>query len=190
MTRNRMFAVAPALVLALVWAVAASPALAQSGKMTSPTIAVIDMQKIMRESKAVQSIQEKIEAQRSNYQQDLSRKEQALREADEELARQRTILSSEAFEEKRQQLEGRASQLQRDIQKRKRELDRNYGQAIQEVQRELANIVSTIMQDRGIDVVMTKTSVFLVHKDLEITDVALERLNESLTSVDVPSLQN
>lgn len=187
---TRMFTVFAALALMAVVAAFGLPANAQTDKMESPTIAVIDMQKIMRESTAVRSIQQQIEKHRSDYQEELSKKEQELRAADEELARQRTILSSDAFKKKRQQLEQRVGKLQRNIQTRKQELDQTYGRAIRRVQQELAKIVSEVMKKRGIDLVLTKTSVFLVHKDMEITDVALTRLNDRLTSVDVSSLQN
>lgn len=188
--RPRTSMIFAVLILALLIGSSLGPAVAQSDKMSSPTIAVIDMQRIMRESQAVRSIQQQVEKQRSDYQEKLSTKEQELRQADEELARQRTILSSEAFKEKRQQLEQRVSELQREIRTRKRELDQTYGKAIRKVQKELAQIVSDIMQKRGIDLVLTKTSVFLVHKDMEITETALSRLNENLSSVDVSSVQN
>ncbi|WP_147274869.1 OmpH family outer membrane protein [Ferruginivarius sediminum] len=187
---TRILTMLAAFALMAVVAAHSVPANAQTDKMESPTIAVIDMQKIMRESTAVRSIQQQIEKQRSDYQEELSKKEQELRAADEELARQRTILSSDAFKKKRQQLEQRVGKLQRNIQTRKQNLDQTYGRAIRQVQQELAKIVSEVMKNRGIDLVLTKTSVFLVHKDMEITDVALTRLNDRLTSIDVSSLQN
>jgi len=163
---------------------------AQNEVMQAPTIAVIDMQRIMQESKAVQSIQQQINQQRSQYQSELSEKEKELREADEALARQRTILSSEAFKKKRQELEQRIGQLQRDIRTRKKELDQNYGEAMEKVQNRLIQIVQEIASDRNVDLVLNKATLVLVRPQMEITDIALKRLNRQLSSVNVPNPQN
>lgn len=167
-----------------------APAQAQNEVMQSPTIAVIDMQKIMRESKAVQSIQRQINQQRSQYQQELSQKEKSLREADQALARQRTILSSEAFKKKRQELQSQVGQLQRDIQERKKSLDQAYNRAMRQVQEKLVEIVQKIASNRNVDLVLSKATLVLVRPEMEITALALERLNNQLASVDVPSPQN
>ncbi|MDH3917889.1 MAG: OmpH family outer membrane protein, partial [Rhodospirillales bacterium] len=75
-------------------------------------IAVIDTQGIYRESEAVMGLQKRIDAQRSTYQEELRKKEESLRTADQELARQRTILSAEAFAQKRRELEEQVATLQ------------------------------------------------------------------------------
>jgi len=178
------------LVAAQLAAGGVPPVRAQNEVMQAPTIAVIDMQRIMQESKAVQSIQQQINQQRSQYQSELSEKEKELREADEALARQRTILSSEAFKKKRQELEQRIGQLQRDIRTRKKELDQNYGEAMEKVQNRLIQIVQEIASDRNVDLVLNKATLVLVRPQMEITDIALKRLNRQLSSVNVPNPQN
>lgn len=178
------------VVAAQLAAGGAPAARAQNEVMQAPTIAVIDMQRIMQESKAVQSIQQQINQQRSQYQSELSNKEKELREADEALARQRTILSSEAFKKKRQELEQRIGELQRDIRTRKKELDQNYGEAMEKVQNRLIQIVQEIASDRNVDLVLNKATLVLVRPQMEITDIALKRLNRQLSSVNVPNPQN
>lgn len=181
-----------AIILALVLVIqtlAAPVSLAQDADDGTPKIAVIDMQKIMRDSEAVQSIQRQIEQQRSEYQEKLRQKEQQLRTADEELTRQRSVLSSDAFQKKRRELEEQVGTLQRDIQSSKRQLDQNYSKAMKSVQQKLVEIVGDIASKRNLDMVIGKTTVVLVKPELDITDAALERLNATVTSVDVPSLE-
>lgn len=181
-----------ALVLILVLAIQAAAApvsSAQDADDSAPKIAVIDMQKIMRESDAVQSIQQQIEQQRSEYQEQLRQKEQQLRSADEELTRQRSVLSSDAFQKKRRELEEQVGTLQRNIQSSKRRLDQNYSKAMSSVQQQLVEIVGDIASKRNFDMVLGKTTVVLVKPELDITDAALERLNATVTSVDVPPLE-
>ena len=177
-----------ACVLSLAAPIAGHEAAAQDDAASAPKIAVIDMQRIMRESKAVRSIQEQIEGQRSQYQEKLSEKEKQLRASDEELNRQRTVLSAEAFQKKRRELEERVGRLQRDIQSSKRKLDQNYSEAMQSVQQRLVEIVRDIASKRNLDMVIGKATVVIVRPGLDITDQALERLNATMSSVDVPPL--
>lgn len=189
---RRVHDVPHAIILALVLVIqafAAPVSSAQDAGNGTPKIAVIDMQKIMRESEAVQSIQRQIEQQRSEYQEQLRQKEQQLRTADEELTRQRSVLSSDAFQKKRRELEEQVGTLQRDIQSSKRQLDQNYSKAMKSVQQKLVEIVGDIASKRNLDMVIGKTTVVLVKPELDITDAALERLNATVTSVDVQSLE-
>lgn len=178
------------LVAAQLAAGGVPPVRAQNEVMQAPTIAVIDMQRIMQESKAVQSIQQQINQQRSQYQEELSQKEKELRKADQALARQRTILSTEAFNKKRQQLQQRIGQLQRNIRTRKKALDRNYSEAMEKVQNRLIQIVQEIASDRKVDLVLNKATLVLVRPQMEITDIALRRLNGQLPSVNVSKSRN
>jgi Skp family chaperone for outer membrane proteins len=169
----------------------AQPTAAQSAGTDddAPRIAVIDMQKIMRESQAVQSIQRQIERQRTQYQRQLSQKEQELREQDQQLTRQRNVLSSEALQKQHRDLEEQVGTLQREVQRSKRQLDRNYGEAMRKVQNTVVGIVRDIATERGIDLVLGKTNVVIVRPQLEITGTVLERLNAKLTDVEVAPLQ-
>lgn len=190
MSVGRRLSLAIALALAVLASQVAGHSAGAQTPGDSPVIAVIDMQRVMRESKAVQSIQQQIGQQRDAYQEELSKKEQELRQADEELSRQRTILSSDAFTKKRRQLEQQVGELQREIQNRKKLLDRNYSQAMQTVQQKLVEIVQNMATTRDIDMVVNKASVIIVRSELEITGTVIERLNNQLTAVDVPTLQN
>lgn len=183
-----LYAIILTLVLA-VQVVTVPVSSAQDAGDGTPRIAVIDMQKIMRESDAVQSIQRQIEQQRSEYQEQLRQKEQQLRTTDEELTRQRSVLSSDAFQKKRRELEEQVGTLQRDIQSSKRRIDQNYSEAMRSVQQKLVEIVGDIASKRNFDMVIGKTTIVLVKPELDITDVALQRLNATVTSVDVPPLE-
>ena len=190
------------LLIALAVMQPVAPAVAQSGGGGRETpgsapaqveqgirIAVIDMQKIMSDSKAVQSIQRQIDRQREQYQSNLQRREQELREANEALARERSVLSQDAFRQKRRRLEEQVTELQREIQRSKRQLDRNYSQAMRQVQDKLVQIVRDLATQQDIDMVLGKATVVIVRPRLDLTDRALKRLNAELSSVDVPPLK-
>ncbi len=165
-------------------------AFAQSEPAKPAIIGVLDTQKVLRDSVAMRGLSQEIEARRSTFQEELRKQEDTLRSADQELARQRSILSAEAFAEKRSQLEQQVSSLQRQVQTRRKELDRVYGQAVKQVQTALVSIAQQIAAERSLDLVLPKTAVVLVRNDMEITDEVVKRLNETLTEVTVPAVQN
>jgi len=176
------------VLAAVILASGSSPAVAQD--MAAPVLAIIDVQKVLRESVAVKALTASIEEQRDKYQQELRQKEETLRGADQELAKQRTILSAEAYAEKRRELEQQVGTLQRQVQERKKELDQLFGQGMSQAQNELANVAKEIAEERGIDLILSRATVVIVKPKFDISNEALTRLNARLKSVAVPKPQN
>ncbi len=159
-------------------------------ELGAPVLAIIDVQKILRESEAVKALTATIEEQRDKYQEELRQKEGSLRAADQELARQRTILSAEAYAEKKKELEQQVADLQRQVQERKRGLDQLFSQGMTQVQNELANVAKEIAEERGLDLILSRATVVIVKPKFDVSNEALQRLNARLKSVSLPKLQN
>ncbi len=157
---------------------------------TSPVFAIIDIQKVLRESTAVKALSKRIEEQKVGYQAELLGEEQTLREADQELARQRSILSAEAYAKKRGELEQKVATLQREAQKRKRGLDREFANGMSKVQHELAKVAKEIAEARGLDLILSKATVVIVKPKFELTEEAVQRLNARLPDVPPAQTQN
>jgi len=180
---SRSAAVGLALLAAMVVsAVPAAPAQAQSA---TPNFAIIDVQRVLRESLAVKGLNKKIENLRNVYQAELRKQEEDLRGADQELTRQRTILSSEIFAQKRQELERRVASLQRNVQVRKRALDRSFAKGLSQVQAEVARIAAGIADEMQLDLIFSKATVVIVKPEFEITGEVSKRLNKRLPAVSV-----
>ena len=170
-----MLAVGLVLVL---WTAAQTPLRAQ--ELAPPVLAVIDVQKVRRDSTAVKALSKIIAEQKAQYQEELRVQERALREADQELARQRSILSPEAYAKKRAELEQRVGSLQREARNRKRGLDKVFAQGMAKVQAELATVAKEIAEERGLDLILSKAIVVLVRPKYELTQEAVRRLNARL----------
>lgn len=172
--------------LSLVCLAALGPApVGAAGAPASPAFAIIDVQKILRESTAVRQLSQQIQKSRDDYQAELKGKEQELRTADQELSRQRTILTAEVFAQKRKDLEERVASLQRDVRERKRNLDQTFASGMSQVQSVLAQIAKEIAEERGLDLILSKATVVIVKPAFEVTGEALKRLNERLPTVKV-----
>ena len=149
----------------------------------SPVFAIIDVQRVMRESTAVKSLSRDIEERKGRYQGELRKKEESLRKADRELLRQRSILSAEAYAQKRGELEREVATHQREARKRKRELEQLFASGMSKVRNELRKIAKEIAEERGLDLILSKATVVTVKPKFEITKEAVNRLNARLPEV-------
>jgi outer membrane protein len=183
---HRLTAVSLLVVLAVVLSAKLAPALAQDGT----AIAILDMERILRESKAAKNLREEIDKQRQAHQTTLREQENALRAADEELARQRAVLSAEAFATKRKELQEQAMNLQQEFLSRQKEMEELFGRGIGQVREALAEVAKDIADERGINLILLKATIVLASRDLDITEEALQRLDERLPSVDLTTGSN
>lgn len=169
------------LAVASLAGVAPSPVLAQDG---GPIIVgVVEVQTIMREAKAAQSIQAQLEDKRSEYQSELSAEESRLRELEAELERQRSVLSPEAYAERRREFESEVAVVQRTVQDRRRELDRAYAGGVRQLQEELTEIIGAVAEERGISLVLPDTQTLFVDQALSISQEVLARLDERVSEI-------
>ena len=132
---------------------------------------------------AVKLLSRDIEERKGQYQGELRKKEEALRKADQELARQRSILSAEVFAQKRGELEQKVATLQREARKHKRGLEQLFASGMSKVQNELTKIAREIAEERGLDLILSKATVVVVKPKFEITKEAVNRLNARLPEV-------
>ena len=156
----------------------------------SAKIAVIDINLIIREGLAFNAIRDQISKYRKVFQDEIQKEEEALRNANQELARQRTLLSSEAFVAKREDFEKRVADVQRLVQQRKQNLDRAQGGAMSKIQDSLNRIVSTISKEQGISLILRKDQTILAAKELQITKMVLDRLNSAMPTIKVVAHAN
>ncbi len=181
------------LVTIVALAVAASAAVppdAAAQEHPETKVAILDFQRILRESAAAVDIRAQIERQRQIYQEEITKQEQELRTIDQELGRQRAILSTEAFAQKRREFEERVAEVQQGTQKRKRELDQAYDYGLKQVRGALGEIISELAGQRGFNLVLPRQQVVYSDAALNISDEVLLRLNERLPKVVVPLTQN
>lgn len=173
------------LVVGVAIAGAVRPAVAQ--KPAAPVIIVVDLRKIEREATSTKSIRKQIGVKRKSYQGKFAKRENELRQADQDLQRQRSILSAEALTQKREELRGRAGNLQRDVQKIQRALQRARDKSLALVRQKVLDIIAKMVVERGANIALDKNFVIYIRIDqnLDITNEVLARLNTEVPDVTV-----
>ncbi len=153
--------------------------------ITLLNMAVIDTEVIRRNSRAFRDIGKQIAKYRKAIQADIQKDEEALRSANEELARKRAILAPETFAEERRQFEERLVQVQRTVQKRKKGLERVGLEAVKKVEAVLNKIITEVSKELSLGLILRKSQTVLVAKELDITPNVLKRLDTALPTLKV-----
>ncbi len=178
--------VSSVFVLALVFTVFSGPSFAQEKNDPAAfRVAVVDMNQIMATAKAPQSIHAQINEKRKVFQAEIQKEEKELREGNQELARQRTIMSPEAFKEERRKFEERFVAAQRKMQERKLTLDRARAEAMEKVGDALKTVITKLVKEHGITLLLRKEQTVFSDKRLVITDFVVTELDKLLPSVKV-----
>ena len=164
------------------------PALAQeSGGKPIPTavVAVFDMQRIFRNARAAQSVSGQVQSFYDEGLAEITEREDGLRQEQQALARQRPLLSPEAYGERERAFRANVGALDA----RRRELDRQLqnlrtrGEIA--IRRAMVPIFEELSQSMGITMIIPSTPGMFAVPATDLTDEVLARLDESLPEVDL-----
>lgn len=171
-------------------AVSALPgvALAQAagGKVPPAIIAVIDSQRVNREAAALKNARQQLEQFRFSFQSEIAKEEEKLRAEEQEIARQRSVLSPEAFEQRRQAFQAKVIDLQKRIQERSQSLEKMLNGVREQVTVQVIEILKGLAQERGFNMVLDRAQVqIFIGDSIDITPEVLKRLDQRLPTVKV-----
>ena len=162
----------------------------KSAALPAPVVAIIDVQRILEESLAAQSVQKQLESQRSKFQTKISAEEVALRKAEQDLAKSRDSVTPDVYADHEQQLRQRFLDVERHVQSRRKALDQAFNDSMNAVRKSLLDIVGVIAHDHGANLVIVKQQVMWSAKDMDITDEVLVQINKTLSQVAVKVVED
>ena len=160
-----------------------SPAQAQT--IQTAVIGVVDVQRVLRESKASKSVRPEIDRMRKAFQAQVSKQEQQLRQVEQELNRQRAILAPEAFAQKRRTFSEEARKAQSDVQLRRRDLDRAFNNTKNEILKNLVVVAQAVAEAKKLNMLVEKRFVFLSAKTMDVTSDIIVRLDKRLPKLKI-----
>ncbi|MBF0560431.1 MAG: OmpH family outer membrane protein [Alphaproteobacteria bacterium] len=173
------------IVLTLVLFASLFPAKAAEPPLPPPVLAIIDLQRAMVDSAAGSGVRKQREQYLSVYQTETSKEEKELRDAGQELSRQQTLLSADAFAEKQNAFRQRLSDFQHMVDVRRRNVDKVTSDAVEKIHKHIIEISAAVAKEKGVTMVLNSSSTFLFSGKYDITDAVMERLNKILPKVAV-----
>ncbi len=165
--------------------IAVMPLGAAAAPTPAPKIVVIDRSAVMRASKVGQDIVRQVNGYTDQAEKDLRGQGMALQKDGAEFQRQAAILSNDVKNRKLKELEARRAGLQAQAQKKQNLIQGGFIKARQQVEQALGPILQGIMAERGANLLLDRNSVVLGTVDVDITGLAVQRLNQKMPSLKV-----
>ena len=181
----RTLAVAALLALAPVQAFAATPPPPAPTGTPNPKILVIDRAAILRGSVVGQNIMKQVQALTTSAENMLKGQDTALRQEGATLQQQLAILSPSVKAAKIKAFQAKQAALQQNVQTQQGLIQGGVIKARQQVEQALGPILQAIMIERGANLLLDRNAVVLGTVDVDVTKVAIARLNQKLPAVKV-----
>jgi Skp family chaperone for outer membrane proteins len=169
----------PFFLLLAATLLAASPALADD------TIGVVNIQKIMKDSKAANSVRGQLKEKQKSFQSELDAKEKALYTEDQSLVKQSNTTDKAAFDQKVKDFRAKAADAQREVQNKKLQLDKAFAGALEQIQTTVIAIVKDVAAEKKLSLVVTSSQVLYNDPALDITAEVQQKLDAKLPNVTV-----
>lgn len=170
------FRIARSFVIAAFLVICALPQSANA----ELSLAVVDVEGILSQSKAAKSIQRQVDDKRKDFLSDVKEREDALRSEQKEIESQRSDLSKEELMEKAQKFEKQRIKAKSEIHEKKGKLDKAYAEAMQKLTKTIYDVCKEIADEKEIDLVITRQNIIVGNLSLDITKEVLDRMNREL----------
>lgn len=156
------------------------PSMAQNEALK---IGVVDIEKILSNSLAGKSIENQLKIKREAFQKEFSSRENNLLNSEKTLIQEKATLTAEAFEEKRKQFETQLLETRNLFQKRRNSLDKGLSAALGKLRENIIRVTAEIAEQEGHTVILTRDSVVITSKEMDITSKVLSKMDSSIQSI-------
>lgn len=148
-----------------------------------PVVGVIDIQHIMAKAKAARQVAKQREEYLNAYQAEAAEQEKLLRDSDQKLAADRATLSQAEFDSRRRAFQARISDYQRQVQTRRRNLEKAFSAATNTIQDVIVRATDDVAGQHGMNIVLYRSQVFLFDHQMDITGQILTQVDKILPTV-------
>ncbi len=148
-------------------------------------VMVVDVQRLLQDSKAAKMVRSQIEQKRLQYTREISRQEQALRAERDALQREQTTLSPQVLNQRGRAFQGKVNALDRNVESKRQALEKSNGEALAKIQQVILQIIADIAKERKANLVLPRSNLILFDKKFEVTDEVLQKLDQKLPALTV-----
>jgi outer membrane protein len=148
-----------------------------------PVIITVDVQQILNNSQVAKNIQNQMSERTDRITKEVAAQENELRRTQDELERQRTVLSTDSFNARMRDFQQRYDALDHGVQTTRQSLQQAYNDAMTKVETTALQIIADIAGERKANLVVTKAAVLFEAQTLDITQEVIRRLDEKLPEV-------
>jgi outer membrane protein len=185
-----------AVLAAAIWGVTASAEAQQApaapaanpAPPASPqplNVMVVDIQTLMRKSKAAVMVRQQLEQKRTEYAKEMSKQDEALRHESENLQRQAASLSPDALTQKKREFQQKLGEFDRNVQSKRQALEHSDAEASEKIQTVIRDIITEMATEKNVNLVFQSTQLVMFSPGFDVTDAVLQKLDERMPNLAV-----
>lgn len=156
-----------------------------SNDYPSTSVGVLDLNKVLVESKAAKKAAEEIDEIAKNIELQIKETDQKMIDEQNKLIEAQSIMAPEAFEEKRKDYENSVNEYNVERQQRLLSIDELINDSRAIILESLKPILEEISNEKGITVLLEKGNILLNADNMDITDEVIKRLNKELPNIEI-----
>ena len=142
-------------------------------------IAILDVLTLLKESKAAKSMKDQLDKVAKEYSDVEKKKAKEIQKKEEELLRQKSTLTPEAFSDRKNAFEKTVIEFNRKREGKRTALAKAERESMRQIEDAVEKIVKEIQAADNISIVIKKTAVILSEDSIDITSKVVKKLNEN-----------
>lgn len=140
-------------------------------------IGVVDLKRVIDNSSAGKSAQAELAKQGKKMQGELEKRKAEIEEIQKNIERQTAVMSKEASEEKKRDLQIKLYDFKNLENKYRSELRKSERKKLIKIQKEILNIAQEIGKKEGYLIIIEKSAAIYIPKTLDLTDKVIQEYN-------------
>jgi len=156
---------------------------------TQPTIAVIDVQKVVRDSEVGKKALAEVKSLTDKKQQEIDDRQKSIQAMQDKLDKQKDILSADAQEKLRNDINKGMTDLRRFREDSEQEIQNKLSVALKGLEEKVVPIIQKMGAEKGYSIIITKDALIYSSPKNDVTDEVIRLFNESATTGAKPPAQ-
>ena len=153
---------------------------ATSFSKSNENIAYIDLDNIVKNTKAGKSIIDKLKASKDTALKKFEKKEKALKKVEEDINKQKNVLSKEELKNKISDFRKEIASFRNDREKLINDFNTKKIQEFDKFFKKITPIIGEYADQKNIDIVLDKKNIFLANKNNDITNEIIKLIDDKI----------
>ena len=147
---------------------------------SSENIAYLDLDNIVKNTKAGKSIINKLKVSKDSALKKFEQKEKELKKAEEDINKQKNVLSKEELKNKISDFRKEIASFRNDREKLIKDFNTKKIQEFDKFFKKITPIIGEYVAEKKIDIVLKKKDIFLANKNNDITNEIIKLIDEKI----------
>ncbi len=169
-------------ILILIFSISVIPSVLMAD-YPDTSIGVIDINKILSDANAAKTAAEQIEEIAIEIENEIKLSDEEIIKEQNLLIESQSIMAPEAFETKKNEYENKVQKYNSERQSKLMKIDELIAVSRNDILNAMKPILEEISNEKGITIILEKSSIMLNAEKMDITNEVLKKLNKSLPSI-------